>query len=167
MIARLAMLAMLLLLPGGAHAQGAPPDHRWEAMRIDASEWPGAARPPKAVVTPVDLQSSVLVEIFCYPAANGMELRLQYNDADLAHETARPPEVPVRIDNNAAVRVVWAGQGEWRSGRLPPSFIDQMRNGSFIVVEWGVYMPARRNAPLRLHLRGARAALTALPALCR
>jgi hypothetical protein len=165
-IARLA-LALLALLSGSASAQTGVPDHRWEAMKVEAAQWRASVRPPKAVVGPTDLQMTVVVEVLCYPAANGFELRLHYNDFDLGGESARLPELPVRIDSNAPVRLVWAGRGDWLSAPLPATFVEQMREGSFIVVEWGVYVPVRRGDPLRLHLRGSRAAIDALPALCR
>lgn len=166
MIARWA-LVLLMLATGDALAQSGVPDHRWEAMKVEAAQWRAQVRPPKAVVTPVDLQMTVIAEVLCYPVANGLELRLHYNDFDLGGESSRLPELPVRVDNNAPVKLVWAGRGDWLSAPLPPAFVDQMREGSFIIVEWGVYVPVRRGDPLRLHLRGSRAAFDALPALCR
>lgn len=167
MIARLAA-ALLVLLGSSALAQSGVPDHRWESTKLeDPAEWRAAVRAPKAVMTPVDLQMSVVLQVLCYPAGNGRELRLHFNDFDLGGETARLAELPVRVDNNAPVRLIWAGRGDWVSGPLPVDFVERLRDGRFIVVEWGVYVPRRRSDPLRLHLRGARTALDALPALCR
>jgi hypothetical protein len=162
---------LLALLAGAALAQAGAqtgvPDHRWQAMKVEPVQWRASVRMPKAMVAPVDLQMTVIVEVLCYPIANGFELRLHYNDFDLGGERSILPELPVRIDSNAPVRLVWSGRGDWLSGPLPASFVEQMREGGFIVVEWGVYVPRRRGDPLRLHLRGSRAALDALPALCR
>lgn len=166
MMAR-AMVVLLMLLTGAALAQSGVPDHRWEAMKVQASQWRAAVPPPNAVTTPVDLQMTVVVEVLCYAVAGGTELRLHYNDFELGGERNRLPELPVRIDNYAPVKLVWAGRGDWMSDPLPVDFIERMREGDFIVVEWGVYVPVRRNDPLRLHLRGSRAALDALPPLCR
>ena len=162
-----ALFVLLMLATGGALAQSGVPDHRWEAMKVQAAQWRAAVPPPKAVVSPVDLQMSVIVEVLCYPVATGVELRLHYNDFDLGGERSRLPELPVRIDNNAPVRLVWAGRGDWMSDPLPADFVERMREGDFIVVEWGVYVPVRRSDPLRLHLRGSRAAFDALTPLCR
>jgi len=168
MIARLACLLLALLAADVAAQSGSGvPDHRWEAMKVQAAQWRAAVPPPRAVVTPVDLQMSVVVEVLCYPVATGLELRLHYNDFDLGGERNRMPELPVRIDNNAPVRLVWAGRGDWMSDPLPASFIERMREGTSIIVEWGVYVPVRRGDPLVLHLRGSRAALDALPTQCR
>jgi hypothetical protein len=161
------LFVVLLLWGGTVTAQTTVPDHRWEAMKVVAAQWRAAVPPPRAVVSPVDLQMTVVVEVLCYPVARGLELRLHYNDFDLDGERSRLPELPVRVDNNAPVRLVWAGRGDWVSDPLPTDFIERMREGNFIVVEWGVYVPERRNDPLRLHLRGSRAALDALPAQCR
>lgn len=167
MIARLACL-LLATLAGGALAQGGgAPDHRWGAIKVDAAHWRNAVPPPKAMVAPLDLQMTVIVDVLCYPLANGMELRLHYNDFELGGERNRQADLPARIDNDPAVRMVWAGRGDWMSDPLPPSFAERMRGGSNIFVEWGVYVPVRRGDPLRLHLRGSSAAFDALPALCR
>lgn len=166
MIARWVFL-LSLLLAGGAAAQSGVPDHRWDAFKVDAARWRAAVAPPRAMVAPVQLQMTVTVDVLCYPLANGLELRLHYNDFELGDERKRRPDVTARIDGDPPVRMVWAGRGDWVSGPLPPSFAQRMRSGRNIIVDWGTYVPVRRGDPLRLHLRGSSAAFDALPSLCR
>lgn len=168
MIARWIFLLLLLLAGGAAAQSGGAPQRGWLAIRIDPEVvWPRAVARPRAIVAPLDPQMMVSVDVLCYSLTNGPELRLLYGDSQLIGEHNRQPDLPARIDNDTPVRMIWAGRGEWLSDPLPPSFAERMRNGSNIIVEWGVYAPVRRGDPLRLHLRGAAAAIDALLAICR